>query len=123
MEHIGHKLDSVFSSVHTESKNWMNHGLLSGTRILPDVSTTFHIYGLEWTEDSVRFTYDGKHCFTFVNPKTNAKDWPFDQKFYVILNVAIGGGLGGAIVDGDWPDSMEVDWVRVYQKRQTGTKR
>ncbi|WP_262891974.1 glycoside hydrolase family 16 protein [Filimonas zeae] len=118
MEHIGHKRDSVFSSVHTESKNWMNKGLLSGTRILQNTTTDFHVYGLEWTADSVRFTYDGQPSFTFVNPKTNPKDWPFDQKFYIILNVAIGGGLGGAITDSDWPDSMEVDYVRVYQKER-----
>lgn len=118
MEHIGNKLDSVFSSVHTESKNWMNGGLQSGTRIVKDVNTTFHVYGLDWTPDSLVFTYDGQQCFTMVNPKTNAKDWPFDQPFYIILNVAIGGGLGGAITDEDWPDSMVVDWVRVYQKNK-----
>lgn len=117
MEHIGNKPDSVFSSVHTEARNWMNHGLQSGTRVLKNTTTTFHVYGLEWNADSIQFTYDDVPVYTMVNPKTNPKDWPFDQKFYIILNVAIGGGLGGKITESDWPDKMLVDYVRVYQKK------
>ncbi|RYZ25374.1 MAG: carbohydrate-binding protein, partial [Sphingobacteriales bacterium] len=76
----------------------------------------YHTYGVEWSPDSLRFTHDGVGFYTYVNPKTDWKDWPFDKPFYVIMNIAIGGGMGGAITDTDWPDSMQVDYVRIYQK-------
>lgn len=116
MEHVGNNFGTVLSTVHTQNNNWTNGGHLSATRNIPDADTVFHNYILEWTPDSLRFVYDSTHCYTYVNPHTDWKDWPFDQKFHVILNVAIGGGMGGSIVDADWPDSMIVDYVRVYQK-------
>ncbi|GGH66849.1 beta-glucanase (GH16 family) [Filimonas zeae] len=116
MEHVGNKFGTVLSTVHTQNNNWMNGSHTSGNRTITDVDTVFHVYAMEWSEDSIRFTFDSLHCYTYVNPKTDWKDWPFDQKFHIILNVAIGGGMGGAVTDADWPDSMLVDYVRVYQK-------
>lgn len=116
MEHVGNNLGTVLSTVHTQNNNWTNGGHLSASKSIPDVATAFHVYAVEWSPDSLRFTYDSNHVYTYVNPYTDWKDWPFDQKFHIILNVAIGGGMGGSIVDADWPDSMMVDYVRVYQK-------
>jgi len=116
MEHVGNNFGRVLSTVHTENNNWTNNGHLSNTLTMPDVDTVYHVYAMEWTADSLRFTYDSTHCYTYVNPKTDWKDWPFDQRFYLILNVAIGGGMGGSITDADWPDSMSVDYVHIYQK-------
>lgn len=116
MEHVGNNLGNVLSTVHTENNNWTNGGHLTGSKRITDVATAFHVYAVEWTPDSLRFTYDSSHIYTYVNPYTDWKDWPFDQKFHIILNVAIGGGMGGAITEADWPDSMMVDYVRVYQK-------
>lgn len=116
MEHVGNNFGTVLSTVHTQNNNWTNGGHLSASKLIPNADTVFHVYALEWSEDSLRFTYDGVKVYTYVNPKTDWKDWPFDQQFHVILNVAIGGGMGGAITEADWPDSMLVDYVRVYQK-------
>ncbi len=116
MEHVGNNFGTVLSTVHTQNNNWTNGGHLSASKLIPNADTVFHVYALEWSEDSLRFTYDGVKVYTYVNPKTDWKDWPFDQKFHIILNVAIGGGMGGAITPADWPDSMLVDYVRVYQK-------
>lgn len=116
MEHVGNNFGTVLSTVHTQNNNWMNGSHTSASKVMPDVDTVFHVYAMEWSEDSIRFTYDGVKCYTYVNPKTDWKDWPFDQKFHIILNVAIGGGMGGSITEADWPDSMLVDYVHVYQK-------
>ncbi|MBO9562960.1 MAG: carbohydrate-binding protein [Niastella sp.] len=116
MEHVGNNFGTVLSTVHTQNNNWTNGGHLSASRSIPDADTAWHVYQLEWSPDSLRFVYDSTHCYTYVNPHTDWKDWPFDQKFHIILNVAIGGGMGGNIVEADWPDSMLVDYVRVYQK-------
>ncbi|RYY54242.1 MAG: carbohydrate-binding protein [Chitinophagaceae bacterium] len=116
MEHVGNNFGNVLSTVHTQNNNWMNGGHLSDNMSIPDADTVFHTYSLEWTADSLHFMYDSLSVYTYVNPHTDWKDWPFDQKFHVILNVAIGGGMGGNVVEGDWPDSMIVDYVRIYQK-------
>ena len=116
MEHIGNQLGRVMATVHTESHNWTNGGQLTGFTNFSDAHTAYHVYGMEWTPDSIMFKYDSIPIYTYRNPHTDWKDWPFDQKFHIILNVAIGGGMGGTIVDSDWPDSMNVDYVRVYQK-------
>lgn len=116
MEHVGNNLGTVLSTVHTQNNNWTNGGHLSASKSISDVATAFHVYAVEWSPDSLRFTYDSNRVYTYVNPYTDWKDWPFDQKFHIILNVAIGGGMGGSIVEADWPDSMTVDYVRVYQK-------
>ncbi|MGN6510689.1 MAG: carbohydrate-binding protein [Chitinophaga sp.] len=116
MEHIGNQLGRVMSTVHTQNSNWTNGGHLTGSRNFSDAHTAYHVYSLEWAPDSLVFTFDSLHIFTYVNPHTDWKDWPFDQKFHIVLNLAIGGGMGGTIVQSDWPDSMNVDYVRVYQK-------
>ncbi len=116
LEHVGNNFGKAMCAVHTENKNWTNGGNLGGNQIMPDVDTVYHVYGVEWSPDSLRFTHDGVGFYTYVNPKTDWKDWPFDKPFYMILNIAIGGGMGGNIVDADWPDSMLVDWVHVSQK-------
>lgn len=116
MEHVGNNFGNVLSTVHTQNNNWTNGGHLSASKSIPNADTVFHDYIVEWTPDSLRFVYDSMHCYTYVNPQTDWKDWPFDQKFHLILNVAIGGGMGGNIVEADWPDSMIVDYVRIYQK-------
>lgn len=116
LEHVGNNFGKAMCAVHTENKNWTNGGNLGGNRIMMDVDTVYHVYGVEWSPDSLRFTHDGIGFYTYVNPRTDWKDWPFDKPFYMILNIAMGGGMGGTIVDADWPDSLIVDYVRVSQK-------
>jgi len=116
MEHVGNNFGTVLSTVHTQNHNWTNGGQVSATKKLMDADTVYHTYSMEWGADSITFSYDSIHVLTYPNPHTDWKDWPFDQQFYLILNVAIGGGMGGTIVEADWPDSMVVDYVRISQK-------
>lgn len=116
MEEVGNNLGNVLSTVHTKNSNWTNGGHLTGSKIIPDVNTAYHVYAMEWSADSLIFIYDSSRIYAYANPQTDWKDWPFDQKFHVILNLAIGGGMGGNITDSNWPDSMNVDYVRIYQK-------
>jgi beta-glucanase (GH16 family) len=116
MEHVGNNLGNVLSTIHTQNSNWTNGGHLTGSKKIPDAHTTFHVYTMEWTPDSIRFVYDSTKIYTYINPHTDWKDWPFDQQFHVILNLAIGGGMGGSITEADWPDSLLVDYVHIYQK-------
>ena len=62
---------------------------------------------------------DGVPYFEFVNPKDGDYDkWPFNKPQFMILNLAMGGDLGGAIPSTFNADQMVVDYVRVYQKEK-----
>ena len=78
----------------------------------------FHLYAIDWTKDKMDFLVDGKVYHTVLrDPKDDFKGWPFDQKFYLIMNIAVGGGWGGreGVDLSIWPQHMEIDYVRVYQ--------
>lgn len=118
MEHVGFDPDTVFSTVHTGK---FNHTI--GTQVgkktgLQTATTEFHVYTTEWEENEIRSYVDGKHYFTFKNNGQGFEAWPFDQPFHLILNLAIGGGLGGqkGIDDSKFPHTFEIEYVRVYQK-------
>ena len=117
MEYRGSRKDKVFSTVHT--KNRYGSGISSGEKYFPNLETTFNTYALEWTESTMIFYVNGQQIHQYNNPNrvTNPQnDWPFDQEFFIIMNVAMGGTLGGSIDVNFTESSMYVDYVRVYQK-------
>jgi hypothetical protein len=79
---------------------------------------------MEWGPDAIKLYADDILVTTYSNPKyssNNNRVWPFDQRFYLILNVAMGGTLGGAIDPNFESAQMVVDYVRVYQNDYTGS--
>jgi len=114
MEQVGKDPSRVFSTVHTAAGSG---GSGAGAAVqTPDACTAFHNYQMHWTEQQIRFGIDGKTHFTYVNPGTGSRQWPFDAPQFLILNIAIGGDLGGPVDDSIFPIQMEIDYVRVYQK-------
>lgn len=114
MEHIGHQPGRVFSTVHTAAGSGAA-GIGEAVQ-LPDACTSFHDYQMHWTRQSIRFGIDGIAHFEYRNPGTGSARWPFDAPQFLILNIAIGGDLGGKVDDAIFPVSMEIDHVRVYQQ-------
>ena len=84
-----------------------------------DCYTNFHVYALEWEANEYRVYVDDNLYFTFKNEGTGFKEWPFDKRFHLLLNVAVGGNWGGqkGIDETIFPRSMIVDYVRVYQSK------
>jgi hypothetical protein len=80
----------------------------------------FHTYQLWWTPESIRVGVDGdvnSAHFEYMKPAgATASWWPFDNPMDIILNVAIGGTMGGTVPTTDFSYTMEVDYVRVYQE-------
>lgn len=116
MEYVGYDPGVVHGTVHTDA---FNHsiGTQQGNSInIADAESNFHVYAIEWTENKIDFFVDGTKYFTFTNQGDWTK-WPFDQRFHLILNIAVGGNWGGAqgVDDNIFPVQMEVDYVRVYQ--------
>jgi beta-glucanase (GH16 family) len=110
----------ILGTVHTKAYNWAGgtKGVAKGASTsLPNACTDFNKYQLTWDADRITIGVNGLDYFTFVNPKNgNAQEWPFNAPQYLLLNLAMGGDLGGAINDAQLPAQMEVDYVRVYRR-------
>ncbi len=115
MEHSANQLNYVFGTIHTGAYNHIQNTQQGGGKVFDDVVNTFHTYALEWYPDHLDWYYDDELVFTFNNEYKTYAEWPFDVPHHIILNLAIGGGLGGEIDhNGEWPQQMMVDYVRVY---------
>lgn len=76
--------------------------------------TGFHTFAVEWTRDSITWLVDDKP-YHRVRPRDVSGEWVFDHPFFILLNVAVGGGFVGPPTDAtSFPQTMLVDWVRVY---------
>ncbi|WP_165045189.1 family 16 glycosylhydrolase [Dysgonomonas sp. ZJ709] len=120
MEYVGYKPGVVHASVHTDTYNHKIGTEKTKTIDIETAETEFHVYGLEWTEDFITGYVDNVAYFTFKNDKKGNKNtWPFNEPFYLKLNLAIGGDWGGTKgIDPDiFPARYEIDYVRVYQKQ------
>ena len=114
MEWVGSRPERMFSTVHTTSGSGGNGK--GADAPVTEACNTFHNYQMYWTAQQIMFAVDGKVHFTYKNPGTGADAWPFDAPQFMILNVAIGGDLGGAVDDTIFPVQMDVEYVRIYQK-------
>ena len=118
MEHVGFDSGVVHGTLHSGKYNHIKRTQQEGKINIADCSDAFHVYAIEWEENEIRFYVDDKMYHQVKrNPKDDFHGWPFDQKFYLILNVAVGGNWGGmqGIDPTIWPQRMEVDYVRVYE--------
>jgi len=88
---------------------------LTGGGTLPD---DFHVYRVEWEANTVRFYVDETNYETRKNTDVpNGAEWVYDHPFFMILNIAMGGSFGGAPDSTTMlPQTMVVDYVRVYSK-------
>jgi beta-glucanase (GH16 family) len=82
-----------------------------------NVTQNFHVYGMEWTAEKIDFFIDDNYYFTYQPELKTAENWPYFNDQYILLNIAMGGSLGGSIDPNYTEDQMEVDYVRVYQKK------
>jgi beta-glucanase (GH16 family) len=122
MEYVSYDPDHIHFSIHSVANNHKNGTqVTSGPLLLKTIEEEFHNYGLLWTPDCLKFYLDDidNVKLTFYRPEEyNADNWPFDKPFYFLINMAVGGNWGGVngVDDRIFPSTMEVDYVRVYQK-------
>ncbi len=102
------ELIGYFHWGHTSTGEYASYGK---TAIIEDAMDEFHIYSLEWTEGQLKVLLDN-NVFLTMN---NTGSIPYDNPHYILLNIAMGGNLGGAIEADFSSDSMQVDYVRVYE--------
>jgi len=117
MECVGYDPWRVYFTIHTAAYNHMLGTQKGSSTSLNDPQNNFYTYTLEWYPDRLDFYVDNVKYFTFYKEKDDYTVWPFDQRFYLILNIAVGGTWGGAqgVDPNVFPQRMEVEYVRVYQ--------
>lgn len=118
MEHVGHDLGVIHASAHAKDYQWQTDTQKTATINVPDVSEKFHAYILEWTPDVIKAYVDDSLYYEYYNEGLGESKWPFDKPFNLILNVAVGGTWGNTegIDEDAFPQTMEIDYVRIYQK-------
>lgn len=114
LEYVGKKPNQIFTSLHTQA----SHGntINTKTTTFSTIEKGFHIYGIEWNKDKIEFFVDYVAVYRFSPEIKNDDTWPFNQPFYFLLNVAIGGNFGGPEIDeAIFPQEYIIDYIKVYQ--------
>ena len=121
MEVLGHKPSELHGTLHyanaerRHAYRGTNTTLAAGT-----FADAFHVFSLEWEPHAFRWYLDNRLYQTQTNwpSGTNSFPAPFDQRFHLLLNLAVGGNWPGKPdTNTTFPQSMVVDYVRVYQKK------
>jgi len=123
MENIGKEPDALHASIHGPPDPASGKATADLTAKFsppgnPKIAEDFHLYAVEWDPAELRFFIDQTNYATFTRKQWPASaPWPFDHKFFLILNLAVGGSWPG---DPDrstvFPQQMLVDYVRVYSR-------
>ena len=116
LEHIGREPDHIYATVHAPGYSGGN-GV--GSHLITDADSLkndFHVYAIEWEENEIRWYFDDQQYFK-VTAEDVPAEWIFDHPFFIILNLAVGGGWPGyPDATTVFPQFLYVDYVRVYQK-------
>lgn len=120
LEQTGQDKTRVMGTVHTRAYNYFNGSLgvaRGASTPLSNACGAFHDYQLTWSPERIEIGVDGRVYMVFDNPGNgDTTRWPFDNPQYLILNLAIGGDLGGAVDPAFTTQQMEVEHVRVYRR-------
>ena len=114
MEHVGKDPNIVHQSAHCALYNGQNGLTKTDSKQVGDVFDTWHEYRLDWTPAAIRQYVDTTLVMTYLNPNGGIDAWPYNVKFRILLNLAIGGTWGGTVDPDIFPARMQVDYVRVY---------
>lgn len=117
MEHVGQNPNHVQFSLHTKNAYFHLNNQAMKEVVKEGLTDEFHLYSMDWEDDQITFYLDQEPQISFKK-KANAtvQDWPFDQPFYLILNIALGGTWGGPIDDQALPAYFVFRYIKVYEK-------
>lgn len=109
----------VEANIHYAGKSGAHANMGAvGTRLEQGIfADNFHVFEIEWDADSIRWSVDGRQFAS--TPISSDEFSEFHEPFFILLNVAVGGESAGPVDDTTrFPQTMYVDWVRVYQERE-----
>jgi beta-glucanase (GH16 family) len=109
MEHRGSELNKIFGTLHYPGHSGGNAD--GNTKMISNATTAFHKYSLDWSASAIKIYVDDQ----LIHTVANTASLPFNQDFFFILNVAMGGTFGGTVDPNFTNATMEVDYIRVYR--------
>lgn len=116
MEYLGREPDLVMGTVHGPGYSGAG-GITRWNRQDFPIADEFHTYAIEWKEDEITWFFDDEPYFTLTPEVVGDREWVFNQPFFLLLNLAVGGNFAGTIgLDTKFPANLYVDYVRVYQQ-------
>ncbi len=118
MELIGSSPNTVHGTVHYGA-DWTQHNYTGGGTSIPWTETfsdEFHVFSIDWTPSGITWLLDDQPFYSVDNAVTGSQPYPFDNPFFFILNIAVGGQWPGyPDATTAFPQFMAVDYVRVFQ--------
>ncbi len=117
MELVGHEPETVHGTVHY-GPEWPNNQHTGESYTLEEgkFSDDFHIFSIEWEQNQIEWFVDGEHFFTVTPSDLSPHQYPFNARFHMLINLAVGGNWPGNPDDTtEFPQKLIVDYVRVYQ--------
>jgi beta-glucanase (GH16 family) len=116
MEYVGREPEEIIGTLHGPGYSGAL-GLTRSNRQTYNIADDFHTYAIEWSREQITWFYDGAVYHTLTRDDVGSERWVFDQPFFLILNLALGGTLGGLISPKTvFPAQYLADYVRVFQK-------
>ena len=123
LENVGREIDDATGdgtahfSCHTRAHYFKENSHISTTKQIAGLGNQFHDYVLEWTPEAVTISFDGEHVYTY-DKQGGEREYPFRQPQNLIINMAMGGGMGGEIDPSLTSERMEVDFIRLYERAE-----
>jgi beta-glucanase (GH16 family) len=115
MEYVGKDPTVIMGTLHGPGYSGAL-GFTKWNRQTYNIADDFHLYAIEWDEDEISWFFDGEKYHTVTREDVGERQWPFDQPFFIIINLAVGGTLGGLINPSTvFPAQYLIDFVRVSQ--------
>lgn len=114
MEYVGREPGVVHTTLHTPA----SYGNTVNTRrtMVENIEEGYHTYKAIWTKDAISFYIDNQEVYKFIPERYDSEHYPFRKPFYLLLNMAIGGNLGGQEIDDNaLPVKFYIDYVRVTE--------
>ena len=115
MENVGRDPNKLFGTIHGPGYSG-DAGFGAKVDMPAPLADDFHVYAVEWEPGHIAWSMDGE-TYHEATPADVAPDpWVYDHEFYLLVNLAVGGGLGGPVrADTAFPARYLIDYVRVYQ--------
>ena len=119
LEHTANDMDKFYACLHTQKYNHRDGDPYDTRFKIEGLSDDFQTYGFDWDENKVTYYFNGKEMVTYTKGE-NGKDqtykgWPFNEDFYFILNLAVGGMFGGKVDFNCFPQEFIIKEIKVYK--------
>ena len=118
MEEVGADPDIAVCSLHARGHYHANNTQVSARKHIENMENGWIVYSMLWDADHIELYADGHQILNYPNDHSGPVNWPYDRPYHLTLNLAWGGDWGGykGVDESALPVTMEVDYVRVYQK-------